>query len=284
MRILVTGATGNVGSQVARFLLDDPHIIVRAVGRQPQRIREHLSEGVEAVRFDFKDVASYGPTLAEVDKIFLVRPPQISNVRRDIRPFIAAAQQAGVKQIAFLSLQGVEQNPFTPHFRIEKLIRESGIDWTFLRAGFFAQNLSTTHQAEIRDHNRLMIPAGNSRTSFIDVRDIGEAAARVLRENDYSQRAYTLTGPEALTYDEVAHILSEELGRPILYADPPLWEFVRWQRQQNTPWELTLVMASLYTITRFGHAEEISPDVERLLGRPPISFRQFAADYHHSWE
>lgn len=283
MRILVTGATGNVGSQVARYLLDDPQVIVRAAGRQPQRVKEHLSEGVETVYFDFKNAASYDAALADVDKIFLVRPPQISNIRRDIRPFIAAAQQAGVQHLVFLSLQGVEQNSLTPHFRIEKLIRESGIGWTFLRAGFFAQNLSTTHQAEIRDRSRLMIPAGKSRTSFIDVRDIGEAAARVLRESDHNQRAYTLTGSEALTYDEVAQILSEELGRPILYTDPPLWEFVRWQRRQNTPWELTLVMAGLYTITRFGNAEEISPDVERLLGRPPISFRQFAADYHHSW-
>jgi uncharacterized protein YbjT (DUF2867 family) len=261
--------------------------MVRTGTRNPDRAKEQLgyeSEFIEYGTLDFANSDTLRPAFDGVDRLFLMRPPQVSNVDRDILPVLAAAEGAGVQQIVFLSLQGVEDNPIVPHHSIEEALRDCPIPWTFLRAGFFMQNLDTTHRAEIKEHDTLMIPAGESRTSFIDVRDIGAVAARTLIDDGHDNQAYTLTGSEALTYYQVAEILSDVLERPVTYANPSLWEFARWHREQNaTPWMFLVVMAGLYTITRLGNAEEITDDVQQILQREPIMLRQYAEDYRECW-
>jgi uncharacterized protein YbjT (DUF2867 family) len=212
-----------------------------------------------------------------------VRPPALANVKRDIAPALAAARQAGVRHIVFLSLQGVEKNPIVPHHKIEKLILELGFAFTFLRASFFMQNLSTTHQAEIRDRQEIAVPVGRAKTSFIDVRDIGVVAVAALTENGHEHRNYTLTGGQALNYHQVAQIMTEVLGRPIRYTNPSLIRFVRQELRAGRPLDYTLVMAGLYTITRFGNAKTVTTDVKTILGREPITFRQFVTDYQSCW-
>ncbi len=170
-----------------------------------------------------------------------------------------------------------------PHFKIETAIREMGFAYTFLRAGFFMQNLSTTHQAEIRDRNELAMPAGKSKTSFVDCRDLGAVAACTLTEPGHDGKMYTLTGSEALDYDQVAAILSKALGRTIRYTRPSVIGFVAQQVSQGRPLGFTIVMAGLYTITRFGNANEVTADVPNILGCPPILFKQFADDYRAAW-
>lgn len=145
------------------------------------------------------------------------------------------------------------------------------------------QNLSTTHRAEIRDRSVIEVPAGYSRTSFIDVRDIAAAAAHVLTEPGHTRQAYTLTGSEALNYAEAAGIMSDVLNKPIRYTNPSIPTFVWLKRQQGTPWGMALVMTMLYTITRFGNAASVTEDVTRLIGRAPISFRQFVMDHRANW-
>ncbi len=220
MQLLVTGATGNVGADVVRQLSGtDAH--VRAAVRDPDRTDEpDWGANVNPVRFDFTDAATYGPALDGVDRVFLVRPPAISDVKTHIRPFIRACREAGVAKIVFLSLFGVERNPVVPHRTVEADVREVGIPHTFLRASFFMQNFSTAHRAEIRDRDEIFVPAGHGKTSFVDCRDVAEVAVRAL--TDETAEAYDLTGPEALDYDAVAEIFTEVLGRPITYRDPSL--------------------------------------------------------------
>mgnify|MGYP003877043319 CR=1 FL=1 len=167
--------------------------------------------------------------------------------------------------------------------KIEAAIIASGIPYTFLRCGFFMQNLSTTHQAEIRDRDEIAIPAGRSKTAFIDVRDIAAVAVRVLTEPIGANQTLTLTGSAALDYTTVAHILSATLGRTIRYTDPSILRYIFQQRAAGSPWGYALVLTMLYTITRFGNAAEVSPNVERILGRAPITFEQYACDNSAAW-
>ena len=211
--ILVTGASGNVGREVVRALTARG-ASVRA-GVYERNDTAHLFPTVETSRFDFAAPATFPAAFDGVDRLFLMRPPAISNVNRDIRPVIDYAARAGVGHVVFLSLVGAERNPFLPHARIERLLVNSGIPWTTLRCGFFMQNLDTTHRQDIVEHNDLFVPAGGGRTAFIDARDIGDVAARVLTEAGHAGAAYALTGSESLTYGEVAAIMSAELGRPI---------------------------------------------------------------------
>jgi len=188
--------------------------------------------------------------------------------------------------VVFLSLQGVENNSVTPHHKIEKLIVESGLPFTFLRPSFFMQNLSTTHRDEIRMRSEIFVPAGNGRTSFVDVRDIGAVAALALTDStgEHLHKGYELTGSEALTYGEVAGIMTTVLGRRITYRDPSIPRFIwqKWQKE-NTPLGFTLIMVALYTVSKLGKAAGLTNETERLLDRPPITFRQFASDYRAVW-
>ena len=153
-----------------------------------------------------------------------MRPPQISDVERLMFPAMDAAAAAGVKRFVFLSLIGIEQIKRAPHYKIEQRLIEMGVDTTFLRCSFFMQNLSTTQRAEIRDRSEIYVPVGKAKTSFIDVRDIGEVAALALLKDGHANQNYDLTGAEALDYYEVADLFSEVLGRKVVYRNPTSWD------------------------------------------------------------
>lgn len=272
--VLVTGATGRVG----RHVVDELEAAGVAVRRAMTRPR-----GAGAVRFSFTEPATFTDAFDGIDRIFLMRPPQISNVRRDMFPAMEAARRMGVRQVVLLSLQGAERIPVVPHHRLEKWLRASGQRWTFVRAGFFMQNLSTTHAAEIRDDGVIMVPAGRGRTSFVDARDVAAVAAVCLREEGHGNRAYTPTGAQALTYAQVAQILSEAIGKRIGYRNPGPLAYVRHARRHGLPLPMTLVTLALYSACRFGLAAEVTDDVRALLNREPISLRRFAEDERSAW-
>jgi uncharacterized protein YbjT (DUF2867 family) len=159
----------------------------------------------------------------------------------------------------------------------------TGLAYTFLRASFFMQNLSTTHREEIQQRAEIALPVGRARTSFVDVRDIAAVAVLALTQASHEGQRYTITGAEALDYDAVAAKLSQVTGRSIRYTRPSILGFLRRQRAEGRPASMALVMAALYTITRLGNASQISDDVARLLGRPPISFDQFAREHAALW-
>jgi uncharacterized protein YbjT (DUF2867 family) len=247
---------------------------VRAAVRDPGKVK---AEGVEAVAFDFGRKETFGPALAGVTRLFLLRPPPAgSDVLTD---FLRAARGAGVRHVVFLSLLGAESAPFMPHARIEKRIAAEGLPCTSLRAGFFMQNLSTTHRDDIRLRDEIFLPAGKGLTSFVDTRDIALVAAKALTEEGHAGRAYDLTGSEALDFHEVAAIFSEVLGRRIRYAEPGAIRFVRGAVTRGVPLPMALVMTGIYTVTRVGRAGRVAQALGELLGRPPITVRRFVEDH-----
>lgn len=281
-KLLITGATGNVGAEVVKLLIKNRHS-VRAAGTNMAAITKQFGAAVEAVVLDFGKPETFAPAFAGVERMFLMRPPAISNVKQTIIPAIDAAQQAGVQQIVFLSLIGAEQNRFVPHYPIEQHLLTTGLDYTFLRASFFMQNLNTTQRREIQEEQELWVPAGKGKTSFIDVRDIAAVAVLALTENGHTNQAYALTGSEALDYSAVAKLFSAILGRTITYRNPSLLRFVWRQRSRGVPWTFIAVMAGIYTTVRLGWAGRISPETGSLLGRTPITLRQYIEDYSACW-
>lgn len=278
--ILVTGSSGLVGREVAS----------RLAGRAPMRLAlrdpAHGVEGTgdaERVRFDFRDPATFEPALRGVGRVFLLRPPRLARPGRDFGPFVAAMRRAGVGQAVFLSVRGAARNPMLPHHGIETLLEASGLAWTHLRPNDFMQNFATVHRADIRDRDEIWAPAGRGRTSFVDARDVAEAAARVLTEPGHERRAYTLTGAGAFDLHGVAAQLSDVLGRPVAYRNPGIPAFLRHLRAAGRPVALGLVMTGVYTAARLGLAAEVTPDLARLLGRPPTGLRSFIQDYADVW-
>ncbi len=283
MTTLITGAPGNIGTHVVP-LLQQQGSAVRVAARNVARAQSLLGEQTDIVRFDFTDPTTFRQTFAGATRLLLVRPPALGNVSRDIAPALYAALGAGVEHVVFVSVQGVEQSRMIPHNAIERLLKRIGVGYTFLRCGFFMQNLATTHRAEIRDRDEIAVPVGEARTAFVDTRDIAAVAARTLTEPGHAGAAYTLTGKEALTYYEVAAILTSVLQRPIRYTNPPAPVFTLRQMQAGMSPGFALVVTALYSATRMGNAATPSDDLPRLLGRAPTTLRQFAEDYAHVWE
>jgi nucleoside-diphosphate-sugar epimerase len=141
------------------------------------------------------------------------------------------------------------------------------------------QNLTTTHLHEIRDERRIFVPAGDGQTNFVDVRDIGEAIATTLLDPPGENSAYEITGPADLTYYEVAGKLSDHLEIDITYVPAGLLPFFRYHRARGKKFGFILVMYILYRTTKKGKAAGKSPDLQRLIGRPPRSLDEFIVDH-----
>lgn len=281
--ILVTGATGNVGAPVVRALVA-AGATVRAADISVERVREVFGDQVQAVHFDFTDAQTWPDTFRDVRKMFLMRPPHISDIAKDMVPALEAAQAIGVQHMTFLSLQGAEGNKVVPHHKVEVWLRESGLSWTFVRASFFMQNMSGTHAADIRDTGEIIVPAGNGKTAFVDAEDVAAVAAVSLLEEGHGRRAYTPTGPAAMTYYDVARELSEVLGRPIRYTKPGIVGYaLHASRNMKMPWAMVGVTVAIYTIARLGRADGLTDDVRRVTGRRPRTFREFAQAHRDVW-
>lgn len=276
MRVLVTGASGNVGHYVTEHLVQMGEQVV-AAGTDTQKLKGLFGVNVETVYLDFMDGNTFTTALANVDRVFLMRPPHLGKPE-DLYPFIDAMKSHNIKLVSFLSLMGVEKNSIPPHHKIEKYIEASGIPYAHIRPGFFMQNISGIHSVEIREHDQIFIPAGNSRTSFIDAADVGLSIATVLHNPEvYKNTAHTITGAEALTYNQVAEILSEVTGRQITYAKPGYLKYRRYYiKHRGLEKDYVNVTVALYFMTRMGTAKEVTGDFARLTGRNPRSFKEFA--------
>jgi uncharacterized protein YbjT (DUF2867 family) len=285
--VLVTGASGNVGAPLVRELVQRG-LTVRAAVRDVDDVpapndASDETGAVTRVEFDFTDPSTYDAALEGADRLFLVRPPAISDVKAHINPFVDAAVAAGVEHVVVLSLLGAERNPVVPHRGMEQHVLEVGVDYTLLRPSFFMQNLSTTHREDIKEHGEIFVPAGRGATSFIDARDIAAVAAEALTDPAHRNHAYPITGAEALTYEEVAAVFTDVLDRPITYPNPGLWAFAQRMREHGHPAGFIAVMTGIYTTCRLGLADTVTPDAERILGRPPTSLRTFVEDYRDVW-
>lgn len=285
--ILVTGSSGTVGRAVAGALVAAGENVVSAVrdpGSGGDASRTEIAPGSEAREFDFAGPSGWVSAFTGVDRLFLLRPPAIANVGDTLLPVIDVALEQGVRQIVFLSLQGVQFNTATPHHAVEKHLRKRKAPYTFLRPNFFMQNLSTVYRDEIREQSEIYLPAAGAHTAFIDARDIGRVAARVFTEPGHLGKAYTLSGEQSLTYDQVAIILSEVLGRHISYARPTAAEYSARLAARGATADFIAVQEMIYRIVRLQVSALPNRAIRRLTGAPATSFRQFAVDHKALWE
>ncbi|WP_155590679.1 NmrA family NAD(P)-binding protein [Lysinibacillus cavernae] len=279
MKVLVTGASGNVGRYVTAELLKMHEQVVTS-GTNLEKLQYLFGDTVEKVLLDFTDSSTFQEALNGVNRVFLMRPPHLGKPQ-DLYPFIDAMQQRGIQLVSFLSLMGVEKNTIPPHHRIEKYIEAIGLPYAHVRPGFFMQNLSGVHSVEIKEMNQVFVPAGKSKTSFIDAADIGLSVATLLHNPEkYQNSAHTITGPEALDYYQIADILTNVTERKITYVKPSYLKYRSYYiKKRGLDKAYVNVTVALYFMTRMGTAKAVTTDFIKLTGKQPISFEQFAKNH-----
>ncbi|MFL6378176.1 MAG: NmrA family NAD(P)-binding protein [Nitrososphaeraceae archaeon] len=216
----------------------------------------------------------------------------IPDVTDIISNLIKEAKKNDVKHIVKLSAMGADSEPGSTILRLhgkeEKIIEESGIPYTFLRPPAFMQNFITQLGYTIRTQSAFYVPAGDAKMSFIDARDVADIAARILTNNNNNKnggsqqhvnKAYDITGSDALSYSHVAEILSSEVGKKISYIDVTEEDARKGMKQMGADdWSID-IMLELFRITRAGYGSQTTTAAEHIIGRKPISFAQFAKDY-----
>lgn len=284
-RILITGASGNVGKYVAQYALENGQEITVA-GTHIDTLAEIFGNEVEIAYFDFTDPKTYKVALKDVDRVFIMRPPHLGKPE-DLKPFIDELKNVSeIKLVSFLSLIGVENNPVPPHHKIEKYIEQANLPYCHIRPSFFMQNISGVHSFEIKHFNKIVVPVKKALTSFIDAEDIGEITAKVLSAPEsHRNKSYSITGSEAIDYWEVAKILSKELGREIVYSNPePSFAKKYWIMIRGMEKEYCTVMGMLYMMTRLGSAKKVTTTFEEVMNKKPQTFEQFVRKNLRCWQ
>jgi len=231
---------------------------------------------VDFVDFDFEKPETFDNALKNVDTIFLLRPPHISDVEKYFRLLIQKIKKHKVSEVVFLSVQGAEKSKVIPHNKIERLIQEYELDSVFLRPSYFMQNLTTTLLEDIKNKRQIILPAGKAKFNWIDIENIGEAASVVLnRFSDYKNLAIELTGYENINFFRVADLLNESIERPIRFSNVNPFEFYKIKKAEGMVSGMIVVMIMLHFLPRFQKEPVISDNYEKLTGKKPTSLKSF---------
>jgi uncharacterized protein YbjT (DUF2867 family) len=283
--ILVTGAGGTVGSEVLKQLREQG-AKVRAGFNNPEKAARAKQQGIDAVVLDFADRASIAQALNGVDKVFLLGPtvPNQSQLESNV---VEEAKKASVKHIVKLSVLGAPDEKFTLakwHRAVEKNIENSGLQYTFLRCNEFMQNTLTYYLPTIQSDGAFYLPTKDSKNSVIDTRDIAAVAVKALTTSGHENKAYELTGPEAVSHEQIAQKLSAAAGTQIKYVDIPPAAYKESSLAAGVPEFYVDLLLNLYQFYVAGQAEKLSKDVERVLGRKPRTFDEFARDHAQAFK
>ena len=285
MRILVTGGTGMVGSQVVRELLarkQDVAVLTRNAAKASA-----LPDGVTAITGNLLEPSTVSTIFKGFDAVFLVNTVSPTEADEGLMA-MSGMRLAGVKRVVYLSVHHVDDAPWLPHFGakvgVEAAVRRSGIPYTILRPNNFYQNDYWAKDA-ILQYGVYPQPIGDAGMSRVDVRDIAEAAAIALVTSGHDGQVYDIVGPELLTGASTARIWSEALGRPVAYAGNDL---DAWQKQslQYLPDWLVFDFKLMYDFFQkegFKASAESIERQHRLLGRPPRTFQAFVKETAAAW-
>ncbi|MBB5801988.1 uncharacterized protein YbjT (DUF2867 family) [Saccharothrix ecbatanensis] len=271
--IVVTGATGNVGRPLTQALAER--------GQQVTAVSRHTAavpEGVRHVVADMAEPAGLESTLAGAKALFLLLSGDLHAAGASPADIIGQAAAAGVRRVVLLSTLGVATRPFgTTRIMmrgLEDVVRESGLDWAILRPGGFASNALWWAES-VRSQRVVAAPFGDTGVPIIDPADIAEVAAACLLDDLHSGGVYELTGPEVITPRQQSEAIAAALGSPVRFHELTRAE-AKAGMTQSMPGELA--DDTLDILSSPNPAElRVSPDVQRVLGRPPRSFAHWAA-------
>lgn len=276
--ICVTGASGTLGSEVIRQL--ESHVPFRAAYFSNTRAQAARARGINAVLIDYNRPESLRAAFQKCESLFLLGPNALNQTKLELNA-VEAAKAAGVRHIVKQSVMGAGEEEYSlakVHRPAEKAIESSGLAWTFLRPNSFMQNAVTFMGNSIRTEGVFYSASGQARITHVDVRDIAAVAVTALTGKNHEGKVYTLSGPEPLTYDEMASELSGVLGRLISHISVSPSELKSAMLAEGMPEAIADRMVDLERYFREGHASHVTNDIQQVTGRDPIRFAQYVRD------
>lgn len=270
-KILVLGATGNVGHPLVQALLRKGEQ-VKAASRTGKPVA-----GAEAAVFDYARPETFPAAFEGVDRAYVMLPAGYVNQKELLLPVIQAAAERRVK-VVFQSAFGVDADDSIPYRQVEIALEKSGTPYVILRPNWFSDNFHTFWKAGI-EHGQIALPAGDGKSSFIDVRDIAESAAAALTTDRFDGQAFNLTGPEAIGYGQAAQLLSEVIGKSIAYTPIDDQAFIGMLTGAGVSGAYASFLASIFYPVREGWAAAVTDHVQILTGKAPRSLETYARDH-----
>ena len=274
--ICITGAGGTLGSEVLKQL-ESTNAQFRVAYFSKGKADRARARGIEAVVIDYNRPDTLEEAFGGCDRLFLLGPNVVDQTGLELNA-VEAAKACGVRHIVKQSVMGAAGDSYSlakVHRPVERAIESSGLAWTFLRPNSFMQNIVTFMSETIRSEGAFYNASGSAKISHVDVRDIAAVAVHALTGGDHEGRAYTLTGPDALTYEEIAGELSAALGRTITNVSLPPSELKQGMLAGGMPDELADRMLDLERYFREDRASSISDDIKLVTGNNPRRFRNF---------
>lgn len=281
MNVLITGATGNVGREVIRALDSINHDINCIAGvRNLERARKSLSTytNLEYRCFDFDDFNTFDEALTDIDIIFLLRPPHISDIEKYFVPLFNAMKNNEVNKVVFLSVQGAEKSKIIPHNKIEHLIDLYKFEFIHLRPSYFMQNLMTTLKSDIL-RGIIILPSKNAKFNWVDIRDIGDVAAELInRFREYQGQSIEITGLENISFPEVVSRINNNLGSSLEFKSVNPIKYYRLKKSEGYERGQIMVMMILHLLPRFQKEPLITNQVKMITGHEPITIEEFVCN------
>lgn len=274
-KTLILGASGNVGSEIARILKQKGESVALATSRKVEKedqVYLNLATG-EGLENAFEGV----------DRAFLLAPPGYTNQDQLINPVIDLAKKHNLKKVVFMTAMGADANDEAPMRKAEIHLENSGLKYNIIRPNWFMQNFNTFWIHGILTQQKIFLPVGDAKGSFIDTRDIASVASELLFNDSFDNQAFNITGSEALNHNEVASILSEVTGKNIGYQDITPEAMREGLLGAGLPADYTEFLLMILSFFKLGYSSAITNSVKEITGKDPISFRKYAEDYKASW-
>lgn len=281
MKLLIVGSTGKIGTEIIyQLLAQNIHPVIAT--RSIEKARNKFGNTEHYVAFDFDQPKSFSIALKGIDKVFFIAPHK--NPSASVKAFLEEAKAAGVQHITFSSGRTTGDIPNKPLYQVEQLVRQSGIPFTIIMPGWFMQNFCKWLGGTIISEGKLFVPAADSKTAFVDVRDIAAVIIKTLTEEGHAGKVYELTSDEALDHYEVAEKISAVAGKAVQYVPLSNENYITEMVKRGGTEAAANYVNMLFDIVKTGKEAKVSSDVEEILHRLPISFEEFVHDYAGTWK
>ncbi|GEO03089.1 NAD(P)-dependent oxidoreductase [Adhaeribacter aerolatus] len=284
--ILVTAANGTVGSETIKILAGTEFRVRAGVHSLIKGDRFRGLPHVEMVHLDFHDPELLRVALTGVTHVFLITPFTQDQVEM-AKKLVDVAKEIGVHHIVRLSASGADAEPGIQlgrdHREVEMYLESSGVPYTILRPAGFMQNFLMDADS-ICNNNSLYMPLGNAKVNYVDARDVAAVAATILTQPGHESKVYEITGPEAISVNDVAHAITVATNRLIAYVDVPEEAATATMLQHHVPGWMVNAIVELNGVYKAGYAQNITDTIEKLTGRQPRSIVDFAQDYSQHFQ